>query len=116
MLVSSIRLRAWHIASGVAVCFAFAYQLPEIVLTAYHDRYAGWTLTSPATLYIWTTVAPIACLGLFGLALWHVKHHASKSLPAMQIFQQSRAAFGSARPAKTVARPLGAARHKYPVT
>jgi hypothetical protein len=73
MLVSSIRLRAWRITLPVAACFAFAYQLPELALRTYYDRHGGWSASSPATLYIWNSVAPIACVGLFGLALWNVK-------------------------------------------
>jgi hypothetical protein len=79
MLVSAVRLRAWRIAAAVAVCFAFAYQLPEVALRAYHDKYAGWSAASPATLYFWSSVAPLACVGLFGLALRNVKHCAPKS-------------------------------------
>jgi hypothetical protein len=79
MLVTAIRLRAWRIAVPVAVCFAFAYQLPERALCAYHDKYAGWCAASPATLYFWSSVAPLACVGLFGLALWNVKQSGPKS-------------------------------------
>jgi hypothetical protein len=79
MLVGAIRLRAWHIAAAVAVCFAFAYQLPELALCAYHDKYAGWSAASPATLYFWSSVAPLACVGLFGLALWNVQQSGPKS-------------------------------------
>jgi alpha-1,2-mannosyltransferase len=79
MLVSAIRVRAWRIAVAVAVCFAFAYRLPELALCAYHDKYAGWSAASPATLYFWSSVAPLAGVGLFGLALWNVKQSGPKS-------------------------------------
>lgn len=79
MLVSAIRLRAWRIAVAAAVCFAFAYQLPEMALCAYHDKYGGWSAASPATLYLWSSVAPLACVGLFALALWNVKQAVPKS-------------------------------------
>ena len=40
------------------------------------DEHSGWTAASRVTLYVWTSVAPLACLGLFGLALSHVKRSA----------------------------------------
>jgi hypothetical protein len=73
LLADSIRRRAWGMLAAVIACFALAYQLPQAILTAYHDQHSGWTTASPALLYIWTSVAALACLGLFGLALWKVR-------------------------------------------
>ena len=35
----------------------------------YYVRFSGWTAASPATLYIWTSVTPVATLLLFGVLL-----------------------------------------------
>jgi hypothetical protein len=74
LLADSIRRRAWGMLAAVSACFGLAYQLPQAVLTAYHDQHSGWTTASPALLYIWTSVAPLACVALFGVALWKVRH------------------------------------------
>jgi hypothetical protein len=73
MLASSIRLRAWPSAAATAVCFALTYPLPELFLHRYYDAHRAWTAASPATLYLWPAAAPLACLGLFALALVHVR-------------------------------------------
>jgi hypothetical protein len=52
------------------------HQLPETVLNHYHDECYGCTAASPLTLYVWTSVTPLPCLGLFGLALSPVKPNA----------------------------------------
>ena len=41
--------------------------VPVAILTAYYQSHGGWTAASPATLYIWTSVTPVASLLLFGL-------------------------------------------------
>jgi hypothetical protein len=56
---------ALAIFSGLAI-----YQIPVAVLTEYFNAYGHWTAESPATLYIWTSVTPAACLLLFGLQLF----------------------------------------------
>lgn len=73
LLADSIRRRSWGMLAAVIACFALAYQLPQTILTAYHDQHSGWTTASPALLYIWTSVAPLACVALFGIALWKVR-------------------------------------------
>lgn len=73
MLASSIRLRAWRSATATAVCFALTYPLPDLFLHRYYDAHRAWTAASPATLYLWTSAAPLACLGLFAIALVHVR-------------------------------------------
>jgi hypothetical protein len=76
LLANSIRLRAWRTTAAVVLCFLLLHHLPETALNHYHDEHSGWTAASPVTLYVWTSVAPLACLGLFGLALAHVKRGA----------------------------------------
>lgn len=68
LLADSIRRRAWYFTAAIVVCAALLYPLPFAVLTSYVHRY-GFTAASPATLYIWTSAAPLACLILFVLAL-----------------------------------------------
>jgi hypothetical protein len=48
------------------------YQVPQWGLDVYQSNHGGWTAASPARLYLWTSVAPMACLALFGLATWKV--------------------------------------------
>jgi len=76
LLANSIRLRAWRTTAAVVLCFLLLHHLPETALHHYYDEHSGWTAASPVTLYVWTSVAPLACLGLFGLALAHVKRSA----------------------------------------
>ncbi|HUD14184.1 MAG TPA: glycosyltransferase family 87 protein [Terracidiphilus sp.] len=76
LLAHSIRLRAWRTTAAVVLCFLLLHRLPETFLNHYHDEHSGWTAASPVTLYVWTSVTPLACLGLFGLALSHVKRDA----------------------------------------
>jgi hypothetical protein len=73
LLANSIRLRAWRTTAAVVLCFLLLHQLPETALKRYHYEHSGWTAASPATLYVWTSVTPLACLGLFGLALSQMK-------------------------------------------
>jgi hypothetical protein len=39
------------------------------ILRAYYLRYQAWTANSPATLYFWTSVTPLASLAMFALFL-----------------------------------------------
>jgi len=48
---------------------AMLYAVPVAVLRGYYERYGGWTAWSPATLFVWTSVTPVAALGLFGMFL-----------------------------------------------
>jgi hypothetical protein len=81
LLANSIRLRAWRTAAAVVLCFLLLHQFPETALSHYYDEHSGWTAASPATLYLWTSVTPLACLGLFGLALSYVKRDTSAATP-----------------------------------
>jgi hypothetical protein len=84
LLANSIRLRAWRTTAAVILCFLLLHRLPETALTHYHDEQSGWTAASPATVYVWTSVAPLSCLGLFGLALSRVKRSSGtiRQIPA----------------------------------
>jgi|ERR1051326_3302397 hypothetical protein len=68
LLASSIEHRDWFGMAWTAVFAALLYPIPVEVLTAYYNQH-GWTAASPATLYIWTSVTPLACLGIFALAV-----------------------------------------------
>lgn len=73
LLADSVRRRAWRAAAGVILCSALVYPLPYAALT-YFDRHGGLSTASPATIYFWTSVAPLACLGLYGLFLRRGRH------------------------------------------
>jgi Glycosyltransferase family 87 len=60
--------RLWWLLGTVLVCAAFLYPLPVAVLRAYYERNNSWP-NSPAVMYFWTTISPIASLVLFGLTM-----------------------------------------------
>jgi len=67
LLSQTWRSRRWvALACGLALA-ALLYPVPVAILTAYYQSHGGWTAASPATLYIWTSVTPVASLLLFGL-------------------------------------------------
>jgi hypothetical protein len=68
LLAACIEQRDWPSTAWTAACFAFLYPVPVAVLTAYYNQH-GWTAASPPTLYVWTSVTPLACLGIFVLTL-----------------------------------------------
>lgn len=72
LLCAALRARAGILTASIALCAALLYTLPVTILRAYVDRYGGWTAASPATLYVWTSVAPLASLALCCLALRQV--------------------------------------------
>lgn len=72
LLAACIEHRDWPATAWTAACLAFLYPIPVAVLTAYYNQH-GWTAASPPTLYIWTSVTPLACLGLFVLMLRKVR-------------------------------------------
>ncbi len=69
----AIERRHWWIASAVALGGAMLYPIPVAVLRSYHNAHGGWTAASPATLYFWTSVTPLACLLLFALSVWAMR-------------------------------------------
>jgi hypothetical protein len=60
------RRRLWWLLAAALVCAAFLYPLPVAVLRAYYERSNSWP-NSPAVMYFWTSVPPLASLVLFGL-------------------------------------------------
>ena len=57
LMADGIRRRAWWWTTFVVICGALLYQIPVAALKA-----------TTSAVYVWTSVAPVACLGLFGLA------------------------------------------------
>jgi hypothetical protein len=73
LLHHALRRRAWMLSGATLVLGGLLYPLPVAVLRAYYRQFGAWTAASPATLYVWTSVAPLAALVLFGVLLWQVK-------------------------------------------
>lgn len=73
LLAHAIRHGAWRRTGALIGCLALVYPFPHLALNNYHDQFSVWTTASPALLYVWTSVTPLACLGIFGVALWNVK-------------------------------------------
>jgi len=72
LLADSVRRRAWRMAGCVVASLVLLYPLPFAVFT-WFERHGGLATASPATLYVWTSVAPFAALGLYGLALRSIR-------------------------------------------
>jgi hypothetical protein len=66
LLGYAVRRRLWWLLGAALVCAAFLYPVPVMVLRAYYERNNNWP-NSPAVMYFWTTVSPVASLILFGL-------------------------------------------------
>jgi hypothetical protein len=81
LLCYAVRQRKWLVGACAVVLGALLYRIPVEVLFDYHARYAGWSAASPATLYIWTSVSPVAALVLFGLFLRQLAAAASPPPP-----------------------------------
>jgi hypothetical protein len=73
LLSTAVRQRRWALAAWVLGCDSLLYQIPVAMLRAYYNQYGAWTAASPATLYVWTSVAPLACLSLFGVCLRNLR-------------------------------------------
>jgi hypothetical protein len=79
LLTSAIRPRRWGLAIGTLVCAGLLYPLPVALLRAWYHAPGGWPALSPATLYLWTSITAVACLGLYGLLLLQVRRAATPS-------------------------------------
>jgi hypothetical protein len=77
LLCHAVRRRRWLLGAFTVGLGALLYRIPAEVLFDYHARYAGWSAASPATLYIWTSMTPVAALVLFGVLLRRVSGEAS---------------------------------------
>ena len=75
-LCRSVRQRRWMVGGLTVVLGALLYQIPREALRSYYVQFSGWTAASPASLYIWTSVAPVAALVLFGVLLRQMKAEA----------------------------------------
>ena len=73
LLVQAIERRRWWMAGAAGFGGAMLYPVPVAVLRSYYNAHGGWSAASPATLYVWTSVAPVACLVVFGLCAWNVR-------------------------------------------
>src|ERR1017187_1667167 len=69
LLCHAVKRRKWLLLTCAVVLGAFLYPIPWGVMLDYYAQFAGWTAASPAKLYIWTSVTPVAALVLFGLLL-----------------------------------------------
>jgi len=77
LLCHAVKQRKWLLGACTVVLGALLYRVPAEILFDYHARYAGWSAASPATLYIGTSVAPVAALVLFGVLLRQLTAEAS---------------------------------------
>jgi Glycosyltransferase family 87 len=67
LLCYALQNRRWITLGSTLACAALLYPMPVAILSAYYEKYGKWTAASPATLYLWTSVPPLAALVLFGL-------------------------------------------------
>ena len=67
LLSYAAQKRSWPLLAGTLACAALLYPVPVAILSDYYQKYGKFTAASPATLYLWTSVAPLAALALFGL-------------------------------------------------
>jgi hypothetical protein len=75
LLIHAWRGRRWGELSIVIMLGALLYPIPAQILWAYFLRYHAWTAHSLSTLYIWTSVSPLASLGLFVVFLRKARVH-----------------------------------------
>jgi hypothetical protein len=61
------RRRQWLQLSLALLLAGLLYPIPVAILGRYYDRYHAWTAYSPATLYVWTSVTPLASLCLVAM-------------------------------------------------
>jgi hypothetical protein len=66
LLCRASRSRHLGLFAAALTLGALLYPLPVAVLTDYYMKYGKWTASLP-TFYFWTSIAPLASLGLFGL-------------------------------------------------
>jgi hypothetical protein len=66
LLCHAVRSRKPGLFAAALALGALLYPLPVAVLTDYYMKYGKWTVSLP-TFYFWTSIAPVASLGLFGL-------------------------------------------------
>jgi hypothetical protein len=67
LLIHVWRQRQWLQLIIALALAGLLYPIPVEILGAYYLRYHAWTANSVSTLYIWTSVSPVASLALFAL-------------------------------------------------
>jgi hypothetical protein len=67
LLSYAAQKRSGPLLAGTLAIAALLYPVPVAILADYYQKYGKFTAASPATLYLWTSVAPFAALALFGL-------------------------------------------------
>lgn len=72
LLCHAFRSRQWGVLAAALAFGSLLYPLPVAVLTDYYMKYGKWTASLP-TFYFWTSVAPFASMGLFGLFVREAK-------------------------------------------
>jgi hypothetical protein len=70
--------RKWLLMGASIGLGALLYTVPVGMLRAYFDRYGAWTAWSPATLYIWTSITPVASLVLSVILLAQIRPQSPK--------------------------------------
>jgi hypothetical protein len=79
LLSAAWRQRQWLRLGVSLVPAGLLYPIPVAILTRYYFRYHAWTAYSPVTLYIWTSVTPLASLCLFAMFVKMAVHAALKT-------------------------------------
>ena len=75
LLCDALRRRQWRLFCAALCCAAALFPVPATVLRFYYHQHERWP-DSPAIMYFWTSVTPLASLVLFGLLvsrLWIAK-------------------------------------------
>jgi hypothetical protein len=86
LLIYTWRERQWMQFIAVMVLAAFIYPLPIRILDAFPQAYHDGS--SLGSLYIWTSVTPIASLGLFGMFVRRAGKATGSGSPSMPIHAQ----------------------------
>ncbi len=93
LLYWTIRGRDWRRLVSALTCAAFLFPVPDAVLRYYYHQHERWPDT-PALMYFWTSVTPIASLVLFALLVAMIETCASKtrslSSPAAEMASAAR--------------------------
>lgn len=87
-LAAAAESRRWRLVCAILALAAFLYPLPVAILKNYYSAHGGWTADSPATLYFWTSVTPIASLALFALFLKEIHAKARLRQPNPPVLVQ----------------------------
>jgi hypothetical protein len=72
LLYTAIERRHWRRLAAAFVCALFVFPIPAAVLRYYYHQHQDRWPDAPGLLYLWTSVAPVASLLLFGLLLSYI--------------------------------------------